>query len=49
VLVGASGIGPGNFIARDIRMAELLMMKRAKPDAASLADPGFVLKSLLKT
>jgi 3-phenylpropionate/trans-cinnamate dioxygenase ferredoxin reductase subunit len=48
VLVGASGIGPGNAIARDIRMAELLMMKRAKPDAASLADPGFALKSLLK-
>lgn len=48
VLVGASGIGPGNAIARDIRMTELLMMKRAKPDAASLADPSFALKSLLK-
>jgi 3-phenylpropionate/trans-cinnamate dioxygenase ferredoxin reductase subunit len=48
VLVGASGIGPGNFIARDIRMAEMLMVKRAKPDAAALADPGFALKSLLR-
>lgn len=47
-LVGASGIGPGNTIARDIRLCELLIGKRAKPDEAALADPSFQLKALLK-
>jgi 3-phenylpropionate/trans-cinnamate dioxygenase ferredoxin reductase subunit len=48
VLVGASGIGPGNSIARDIRLAEMLTAKRAAPDPAQLADPAVQLKSLLK-
>ena len=30
-LVAASGIGPGNAVARDIRLAEMLIGKRAKP------------------
>jgi 3-phenylpropionate/trans-cinnamate dioxygenase ferredoxin reductase subunit len=47
-LVGASGIGPGNSIARDIRLLEMLIGKRAVPDPAALADPSFQLKSLLK-
>lgn len=47
-LVGASGIGPGNSIARDIRLLEMLIGKKASPDAAGLADPSFQLKSLLK-
>lgn len=47
-LVGASGIGPGNSIARDIRLLEMLIGKRAAPDPALLADPAFQLKSLLK-
>jgi 3-phenylpropionate/trans-cinnamate dioxygenase ferredoxin reductase subunit len=47
-LVGASGIGPGNSIARDIRLLEMLTGKRAVPDPAALADPSFQLKSLLK-
>ena len=47
-LVGASGIGPGNTIARDIRLCELLIGKRAKPDEAALADPTFQLRTLLK-
>ena len=47
-LVGASGIGPGNSIARDIRLLEMLIGKRAVPDPATLADPSFQLKSLLK-
>ncbi len=47
-LVGASGIGQGNSIARDIRLLEMLIGKRASPDAAQLADPSFQLKSLLK-
>ena len=48
MLVGASGIGPGNTIARDIRLAEMLIAKRAVPTPAQLADPAFQLKSLLR-
>ncbi|CAM5764457.1 ferredoxin reductase [Labrys miyagiensis] len=46
-LVAASGIGPGNLIARDIRLAEMLIARRARPDIAALADPATRLKSLL--
>ena len=48
LLTGASGIGPGRVIARDIRLAEMLIGKRAAPDPAQLADPAVQLKSLLK-
>ena len=48
-LVGASGIGQGNIIARDVRLLEMLIGKRASPDAAILADPAVQLKSLLKS
>jgi 3-phenylpropionate/trans-cinnamate dioxygenase ferredoxin reductase subunit len=48
-LVGASGIGIGNSIARDIRLLELLIGKKAAPDAVLLADPAFQLKSLLRS
>ena len=47
-LVGASGIGPGNSIARDVKLAEMLIGKRAAPSAAQLADPDIQLKVLLK-
>jgi 3-phenylpropionate/trans-cinnamate dioxygenase ferredoxin reductase subunit len=47
-LVGASGIGPGNSIARDVKMAEMLIGKRAAPTAEQLADPTVQLKVLLK-
>ena len=47
-LVGASGIGPGNSIARDVKLAELLISKRATPPAGQLADPSVQLKVLLK-
>ncbi|MGH6893094.1 MAG: NAD(P)/FAD-dependent oxidoreductase [Dongiaceae bacterium] len=46
-LVSASGIGQGNAVARDIRLAEMLIVKRATPDPAALAHPQFKLKSLL--
>jgi 3-phenylpropionate/trans-cinnamate dioxygenase ferredoxin reductase component len=46
-LAYASGIGRGNFIARDIRLAEMLIGRRATPDPAVLADPTANLKSLL--
>ena len=47
-LMGASGIGPGNSIARDIKMAEMMIAKGIKPAAQALADVNVQLKSLLK-
>jgi 3-phenylpropionate/trans-cinnamate dioxygenase ferredoxin reductase subunit len=46
-LVAASGIGQGNTVAKDIRLAEMLIAKRTKPDPTALARPDFKLKSLL--
>jgi 3-phenylpropionate/trans-cinnamate dioxygenase ferredoxin reductase component len=46
-LVAASGIGPGNAVARDIRLAEMMIARRAKPEAEKLAAPETKLKSLL--
>ena len=47
-LMGASGIGPGNSIARDVKMAEMMIAKGLKPAAEALADPNVQLKTLLK-
>jgi 3-phenylpropionate/trans-cinnamate dioxygenase ferredoxin reductase subunit len=47
-LVGASGIGPGNSIARDVKLAEMLIAKQAAPPPAALADPTVQLRALLK-
>lgn len=46
-LVAAGGIGRGNAVARDIRLAEMMIAKQAKPDPKALADPQFKLKALL--
>jgi len=46
-LVAASGIGPGNAVARDIRLAEMLIGKRAKPAPEALGSQAVKLKSLL--
>jgi 3-phenylpropionate/trans-cinnamate dioxygenase ferredoxin reductase subunit len=46
-LVAASGIGNGNAVARDIRLAEMLIARRAHPDPAQLASPDTKLKALL--
>ncbi|MET2829512.1 NAD(P)/FAD-dependent oxidoreductase [Mesorhizobium shangrilense] len=46
-LVAASGIGPGNAVARDIRLAEMLIGKRAKPAPEALGSQEVKLKSLL--
>ncbi|HUR43271.1 MAG TPA: FAD-dependent oxidoreductase [Aestuariivirga sp.] len=48
VLVGASGIGKGNTIVRDIKMLELLIGKQARPADSILTDPDFQLRTLLK-
>ncbi|HEX5297669.1 MAG TPA: FAD-dependent oxidoreductase [Streptosporangiaceae bacterium] len=47
-LVAAAAAGPGNSVARDIRLAEMLIARRAAPDPAVLADPGAALKSVLR-
>ncbi|OCC06939.1 ferredoxin reductase [Labrys sp. WJW] len=46
-LVAASGIGPGNAVARDIRLAEMLIARRARPSVDALSTPKVNLKSLL--
>ena len=46
-LLAASGIGTGNGIARDIRLAEMMISAGVRPDPALLAAPGTKLKSLL--
>lgn len=47
-LMGASGIGPGNAVARDIKLAEMMIAKGTKPPADVLADPAQPLKPLIK-
>lgn len=47
-LMGASGIGPGNAISRDIKMAEMMMAKGIKPARDVLADPAQPLKGLIR-
>jgi len=46
-LISASGWGPGNRIAKDIRLAEMLIARHAAPDVTELASPTVNLKSLL--
>jgi 3-phenylpropionate/trans-cinnamate dioxygenase ferredoxin reductase subunit len=46
-LLAASGIGPGNTVARDIRLAEMLIARRASPPRDKLAAPEAKLKLLL--
>ena len=48
-LVAAAAAGPGNAVAKDIKLAEMLIARRAIPEAAALADPGVALKFLLRS
>jgi 3-phenylpropionate/trans-cinnamate dioxygenase ferredoxin reductase component len=48
-IVSAAGVGVGTSIATDIRVAEVLINRRAHPDVAFLADPSTRLKTLLKS
>ncbi|MGQ3213068.1 MAG: NAD(P)/FAD-dependent oxidoreductase [Shinella sp.] len=48
-LVAAAGLGPGNSLAKDIKLAEMLIAAGMNPDPATLEDPGVNLKSLLKS
>lgn len=46
-LVAAGGVGPLGKIAREIRLAEMLIEQRAAPDPDALASPAVKLKTLL--
>lgn len=46
-LVAASAFGPNGVIAREIRLAEMLIARSARPDPSQLASPALRLKSLL--
>jgi 3-phenylpropionate/trans-cinnamate dioxygenase ferredoxin reductase subunit len=47
-LAAASGIGPGTAVARDIRLAEMLIARDAIVPPATLSDPGASLKAALR-
>ena len=46
-LLAASGIGTGNAVARDIRLAEMMIAAGVRPDPLALSTTGTKLKSLL--
>jgi 3-phenylpropionate/trans-cinnamate dioxygenase ferredoxin reductase subunit len=46
-LVAVSGVGPNGAIARDVRLAEMMIARRAYPDRAALSSPAVKLKTLL--
>ena len=46
-LVAASGLGPGAAVAKDIRLAEMLIAWGARPHSSDLAAPDVKLKKLL--
>ncbi|MBB2671934.1 UNVERIFIED_ORG: 3-phenylpropionate/trans-cinnamate dioxygenase ferredoxin reductase subunit [Rhizobium esperanzae] len=48
-LVAAAGLGIGNGLAKDIKLAELLIAAGVSPSPAALADPSVNLKMLLKS
>jgi 3-phenylpropionate/trans-cinnamate dioxygenase ferredoxin reductase subunit len=47
-LVAAAAVGLGNAVAKDVRLAEMLIAARVVVPADALADPGVALKSLLR-
>ncbi len=46
-LVAVSAVGPNGRIARDVRIAEMLIAARAQPDPTLLVDSAVKLKSLM--
>jgi 3-phenylpropionate/trans-cinnamate dioxygenase ferredoxin reductase subunit len=46
-LVAVSGVGPVGKIGKEVRVGELLIARRARPDAVALASPRVKLKSLI--
>ncbi|EJT04767.1 FAD-dependent oxidoreductase [Rhizobium sp. CCGE 510] len=48
-LVAAAGLGVGNGLARDIKLAEMLIATDISPEPGDLANPAVNLKTLLKS
>lgn len=48
-LVATAGLGHGNSIAKEIKLAEMLIGAGLRPDPAALSDPSVNLKILLKS
>jgi 3-phenylpropionate/trans-cinnamate dioxygenase ferredoxin reductase subunit len=48
-LAAAAGLGIGNSLAKEIKLAEMLIAAGISPSPAALADPGVNLKVLLKS
>lgn len=46
-LVGVSGFGPAHVIAKDMKLARMLVERGLSPSADVLSDAGFRLKALL--
>jgi 3-phenylpropionate/trans-cinnamate dioxygenase ferredoxin reductase component len=46
-LVGVSGFGPLSAVAKELKLARMLVERRVRPAIAQLADAGVKLKSLL--
>lgn len=49
ILRAASGLGTKQAVAKDIRLAEMLIEKQARPRPKDLSDPTVNLKSLLRS
>ena len=47
-LVSAAGVGTGNSVAKDIRLAEMLIAVQKTLNPVELSDPNLNLKKLLK-
>jgi 3-phenylpropionate/trans-cinnamate dioxygenase ferredoxin reductase component len=46
--VSVAAIGPGNTVAKDVRLAEMAIGKRVVADPAALADPTVNFKQFLR-
>ena len=46
-LIGIAGLGKGAAVAKDVRLAQMMMERGLSPDLSALADPGRPLKKLL--
>jgi 3-phenylpropionate/trans-cinnamate dioxygenase ferredoxin reductase subunit len=47
-LVSVAAVGPGNAVAKDVRLAEMAIGKRVVADPVALADPTVNFKQFLR-
>ncbi len=47
-LIGVAGFGKGSFIAKDVRVAQMMMERGIDPDPTTLADESVPLRKLMK-